>query len=998
MADFNLFLVLDLDPAAPWNQALFDSRLRERQAFWSSQTTHPNQKKQNEARRHIQLIPQMLAVAADEQLRAQHAAEARNASAARRKALQQELDRDLKYQQVKGYLTPKELAELEKRYAAVISPADLKKRLHVPVQQKPVSEAEPGPAVLDPSTMRKIQDDLDQLGRSDLYDFLNMDRNSARGLLLAEADRLYKASQANVNKTVEVEAQSRLAGAGQAHFKTDEAQARYDASLDDARFNGMRSAADKMAGETKLLTPAAVQMLMDEFLGAGGERALQRGLAVLRAHAAKKGWVMEPPAGLNKARTCGNGHVVIGATAEERCRECGVPLFEDCPRCPERKIPSDQRACPSCEFPLGNRGHVRKECEKADALCRQKRFKDAAAHVSEAAAAWPQATRGELQHRIEALQTQISAGLTEQQTYLDELQQALKQRRFYLARDHLLHEAARAFPPQAPELAADRAAAESGISRAQAALERARKLADAAARSDAYMDVLDIAVDCKEALDALEATPPEAPASLQASVAGREVQLHWQARPARLTSYILSRRASSPQAAATVIPVEGLSYQDASPEAGVALYYSVHAVRGNARSAKGADLKDPVYVLEEAGDLKLQPGDREVTLAWQRPAGTIRVLVRRGQGEAPHTATEGVNVPVGSDGCSAIDRGLENGQSYGYAVFTQLSLPGGRGMVSPGLRRTATPVEPPEPILELSFNKVAGAGERMQVVWTPPARGEGRLFARQEPFQLRAGEQRTLEELVQRFGEPLSGGPGSAEERLPAQGVRYYLPVTVVHGSATIGQEHAYRNVEECSQLESDVRGDRLRLKWKWPPGCSHVLIGVSPLGFVTEKEARSLSLAQYGGRDHGHYDIANSGLEDQHVVIFALHRGPDGTLVPSGGYRKRVLVRNRLMLRYEILKHWIWGTLKLRVDVVKGEGSFPALVLVRSERRVPTRRSDGVRILEVPRDTPREERELRIPDEIRGESAFGKLFLADDQDLERVTLQHPPDESLRLY
>jgi hypothetical protein len=31
---------------------------------------------------------------------------------------------------------------------------------------------------------------------------------------------------------------------------------------------------------------------------------------------------------------------------------------------------------------------------------------------------------------------------------------------------------------------------------------------------------------------------------------------------------------------------------------------------------------------------------------------------------------------------------------------------------------------------------------------------------------------------------------------------------------------------EECSGLESQIRGDRLRLRWRWPPGCSEVLIG----------------------------------------------------------------------------------------------------------------------------------------------------------------------------
>jgi hypothetical protein len=1000
MADFNLFLMLDLDPAAPWDKAAFDRSLQKKQALWSADADHPNQKKKNEARHNIQLIPQLIAVAADEQRRTEQAAEARNAAEARRKALSRELERDLKWLQVKGYLTPKQLADLEKQYVpAVISQEALKRRLHVPVQAKPAIEAESGPAVLDPSKARKIQDDLDEVSKSDLYDFLELDRNSALHVLREKADDLYTRSQKNVNKTAKVEAQSRLAGECRDLFKTDEGRARYDATVDDARFDGMRDAANKMAGEANMLSAAAVQMLVDEFLSAGGARVVQRGIATLRSHAAKRGWVVELPPGMLEARTCGNGHVVTGTpAAEARCRECGVPLFEDCPRCPERKIASDQRACPSCEFPLGNRSHVQKECDKADTLCAQMRFKEAGQHSAQAAAAWPQATRGELQVRIAALQKQISEGLAGQRGQLQEVQQALQQRRFYLARDLLL-DAARVFPLHAPELAADRAAADSGISRAQAALTRARNLPDAGSRADAYLDVLEIAVDCQEALDALEATPPEPPASLQASVAGREVHLQWQARPARLTAYVLLRRASSPQSSATLIPVQGMSHADASPEAGVPLYYTVYAVRGNTRSSKGAELREPVYVLDEIRDLQIRPGDGEVSLTWEKPAGAATVIVRRSKGSAPRTATEGVSVPVASDGASARDRdGLENGQVYEYTVFTRLSLPGGRVMISHGTRKTATPVEPPAPIQELVFSRMPGGSERLQVSWTAPTRGEVRVFPGSQSFQLRAGEQRTLEELIQRFGQPLRGGPVSVEDTLSTQGVRYYLPVTVVHGSATIGQEHAYRNMADCTHLESEIRGDRVRLRWKWPPGCTQVLIGCSPRGYVTEKEATPLSLLQYGGQTHGHHDIVNLGHDDLHVVIYAQYGAAGRPMLSSTGYRKLVLVKSRMMISYEILKHILWGTLKLKVRVLKGEGRFPALILVRSERKLPARKTDGVRILEVPRDTPREEREFRIPDQIRSESAYGKLFLADDEDLDRVTLQHPPEESLRLY
>ncbi len=106
----------------------------------------------------------------------------------------------------------------------------------------------------------------------------------------------------------------------------------------------------------------------------------------------------------------------------------------------------------------------------------------------------------------------------------------------------------------------------------------------------------------------------------------------------------------------------------------------------------------------------------KVTLAWQYPSGTARVIVRGAPGEVPPaTVTDGVDVPTGRPvTTSATDStGLAVGQRYSYSVFTLDDA----GNTSAPVTITV-PLSFPGPITQTAAN--ADTPTSLALTWTNP--------------------------------------------------------------------------------------------------------------------------------------------------------------------------------------------------------------------------------------------------------------------------------------
>jgi hypothetical protein len=291
---FNLFELLDLNPSAIWDAQLFERRLGEKQAEWSGLTNHP--KRGMEARLNLELVPRLREVAVDPQLRATHAALAAAAAQARRESELQKLEGALAVLQAKGHVLDSELADLVRKFAAVMPEAELVRRLRVPVVQDPYGRDDAPPEELDTLTAGRLRGLLAMVQKRDLYDFLGLAFGSSLAELRARADEIYERSQKSAARDLANTARAQLAGQCRALLGTQAGKARYDATLQNARYEPLRELADVAAARTRRLPAATIEALLQQFLGARAEPGeVERARAVLRGHALRKGYALEMP-------------------------------------------------------------------------------------------------------------------------------------------------------------------------------------------------------------------------------------------------------------------------------------------------------------------------------------------------------------------------------------------------------------------------------------------------------------------------------------------------------------------------------------------------------------------------------------------------------------------------------------------------------------------------------------------------------------------------------
>jgi hypothetical protein len=114
----SFFVLLDLDPDAPWDQARFEKVLKEKQSRWSLDRVKAMGQKKAAAERYAPLVPTIHSELSDPVKRAEHAERARAARASGAQVALEQLEAELEVKGARGYLVPAEVAELLRRYAA----------------------------------------------------------------------------------------------------------------------------------------------------------------------------------------------------------------------------------------------------------------------------------------------------------------------------------------------------------------------------------------------------------------------------------------------------------------------------------------------------------------------------------------------------------------------------------------------------------------------------------------------------------------------------------------------------------------------------------------------------------------------------------------------------------------------------------------------------------------------------------------------------------------
>ncbi|CAN2041426.1 DUF1566 domain-containing protein [Candidatus Magnetomoraceae bacterium gMMP-15] len=267
--NFYLILELSVDPPEE-NLRVIAEAISKKQAEWSRYRNHPT--KGIQAKKYIDLILKIRQVMEDPDLRKKEVQEAREILRKRRQKKLSELDRHLTIRMAKGYITDEEMNKLSKlhiisineirrivkkkqedRFNEIdkhigirmvkgyileeeikklaklhsISESQLRKRVKCPVSEKgnrKVKKIKP----LDEAVEKAINDNLKIVGKSSLYDFLDLPSGSELKIIQNEIKKKEADFFKSAKKDAVITANNSLAGLCKSIFKTNTSRTSYD--------------------------------------------------------------------------------------------------------------------------------------------------------------------------------------------------------------------------------------------------------------------------------------------------------------------------------------------------------------------------------------------------------------------------------------------------------------------------------------------------------------------------------------------------------------------------------------------------------------------------------------------------------------------------------------------------------------------------------------------------------------------------------------------------
>jgi hypothetical protein len=283
----NFFELLGLDPERDADWKVIEERIEAKKRDWA-RDGQSSPKKRQEAKRNMDLLPEIRRVLEDPALRRQEAEAARRLHREARKTRDNELAGWIELLRASGRCRPEKFEKICRQFAGAFSEAEIRQRL-----------AEAGVRVVeprswertDPSIARDIRLQLELLKLASLYAFVGLPPASPASDLRARAEEIYK-ENLNLGRTdATASAQNKLFGLAQPVFSSEEEKRKYDNELILSAFESLDDEI-LFAGDDKVLSAQKIQFLI--------RRAVERGIPetdafdLLEERATQEGWRFEP--------------------------------------------------------------------------------------------------------------------------------------------------------------------------------------------------------------------------------------------------------------------------------------------------------------------------------------------------------------------------------------------------------------------------------------------------------------------------------------------------------------------------------------------------------------------------------------------------------------------------------------------------------------------------------------------------------------------------------
>lgn len=992
----NFFLLLELDDAVD-DWTVIEAHILERKRAWSKDRSQGNPKARRRAERGLALLADIETVLRDPESRRQEAREARKLRQQEQQTKLKELDEAISVVQ-RGRCDETTVKTLEKQFAGVFSAAEIVQRLRaagVEIRGAGAPAERPIKDQIDKVTAGNIRRNLEHLGVTDLYAFLELAPHSSFRALTDRAEEIYKENQRLGRKDADAAARNELAGICKTLFQSERDKARYDNYLATEAMEGLRNNLE-LAGSDNFINRHELEELV--------KQARQRGVpaedarAYIEEYAANRKWGVDRDATPAKElRQCGYC-LSFSSPEAATCGQCGEPLEIACPRCDARNL-TQNAACTSCGCHIGDAPLVKSLYKEGQRHALEGRLEEALRAFDKALLYWPDwppaaSARAEVRQRQETREADLRA-----------LEVLLRERRLTAALA-ALDRFERHYGGTSPEHWAQQIRA--GIATAEAAFRRGESLRREGrleAALDAWDEALAACADFAPARQAMAASPPSPPSALTIEPLAAGFRLRWRPAESRRSVAYRVRRKTGGMAQGSddgdlvgEVAAEGID--DVTVPVGQAVWYSVFTLRGGIASPVGAT-SGPHLRTAEVTDLAAVAGDREVTLSWTPPPGLRRIAVFRAARDAP---AAGAGTTLTTAGKSAHDGGLENGVRYGYrvvTVFADPACPGGE-VASAGMVVFATPVAPPQPVMDL---RAARDGRSVMLSWTPvpSARVEVRQNAVQPdcaPGQIFAVGQ------LDRFGHPIaSASAGSAQVTLERQGQAFFVPFSVASSTAVAGRSVEVVHLDPVSDLVARRAGGGIFLTWIWPAGVDEVAVcyahdrypedprhsgqGVAITVTRREYERDGGWLLRLAERAPHYFSVFSRAGDD-------LYAPPARTLESLG---QGLAVAYRVVVRKKLLRRAVEDA---RIELTcreSGNGfALPALLVVGKPRQVPLSPRDGELLAEVPEVRFESGRAtIPIPEKHWRGQSYVKLFFKNAAKAREVRLLPAEKERLRI-
>lgn len=629
-------------------------------------------------------------------------------------------------------------------------------------------------------TYKGMKKELDAMNVSNLYEFLYLNTTVTGAEKLDPSTLIERASELKKEVYFKTDSVSATGGKLCSHcakiFADDNTKAAYDVYLEyDARMTVLTelSSAAEIAGSVS--EPA-----YKDFLGRLTQvfKNKQEAEKLLVAYCkvnkiilpVKEGTTTNPNI---KVCRCGWTNDI---SERKTCGNCGLALQIACPSC-NQLSDNNIKIC-KCGFKFENLDKSRSSTSLASYAIDKMDFELAKIHLKEAERLWKNNPDiAEIQSRLQAFEARIGSAVAD-------MKKAIEAKNFYTAQKFLDN-----VKKVAPEYSDPDS--ESAIATAISTAEKYRKTATSSTNEAAIVDACtkayEASADCPGVKELIAKYPPAAPTALQVAADSktRANALSWtKSATDGLIFYTVVRKEGavpiSPQDGTVLDRISMNSFSDKKIEAGKQYFYAIFAERAGIFSG-ALTSKEPVVNLFEISGVKLAAGDGLVQMSWDMIGDNAEVHIER---TSPNGKTEKLSVPGKNN---YVDRDLNNDAEYSYKIYLEYSI-GTKKVATTGVKASATPTKPPQPIDRLL---VKPRDNDFEITWEMPEgeSGEVRFFYAENKPNYMYNDLVSIAELESSMSTLVVNktGEGHGTFKYDGNGIIYIVAVIPKSGSGVVG-------------------------------------------------------------------------------------------------------------------------------------------------------------------------------------------------------------------